>query len=1515
MDVDLEPYYDDGYDDPYQQDGYVPQMYQHDQPGFAFDGVSDEGDFTDDIVNSSPSPQERINAGNYRYSTRYQSDPIDSYPEEARGHNPQYSGLNRDIRARFAATQNNQMYNNRQVINRAPLTSYNAQAQFQRPSQLLTPSSSSPYAQTFSHPQMRNPEQAIQSQGYQPYQPQNSQRITLKPVSDLPDIYRGIFKFGVFNAVQSSCFDGVVHSGKNMVISAPTGSGKTVLFELAIIKMLYDARETGNLVKAVYVAPTKALCSERYRDWASKFDPLGAKCCELTGDTVSFEKSVWGDARNASIIITTGEKWDSLTRNWDSHNRILSQIQLFLIDEVHILNESRGSTLEVVVSRMKLRGTSVRFLFVSATVPNIQDIASWIGRDSQSGDAAVYEFGEEFRPCKLIRHVVGFSRPKGQNDFVFSKTLDYKLFQTLQNYSTGKPILVFVSTRKGVLATAEQLVKDYKDALAKKQALPWTRPARVDHIFSDKRLSGKLVSLGQQHVYDRRAVEELFLSKVLRIVIATTTLAVGVNLPAHTVVLKGVHTFQNNASVEYSDLDVMQMLGRAGRPQFDNDGMAIIMCQSELENKYRALVQGKTIVESSLHVNLSEHLNSEIGLGTITNLTSAKEWLKSSFLFQRIQKNPRHYSLGKDEGQTWEDRVDDMVMQSVESLKNSNLVCMEEGDDAISSTEYGDIMSKVGVLVSFNLVPLMMYFEQFYIRQKTMAKILELKEGATMREVLDVIATADEFRESRLRASEKTIYNNLRRHNDIRFEVKKVEKTTDKILLLIQAVLGGISLNLPEYRSGDSQPHLEAFSVFRHLSRIARAIVEVAIVRRLGSPLKHALELARCFQAKAWEDRPVVLRQIESIGEKSLKARLNCLLAVLAENGITTIADLRTQDSWQLEMLLNRRPPFGLEVLAVVQQFPVYSLKLKEKRTHNTGGKSPVKVDLSIECGVVSDSMASSKSKKPKGRTSHMTSVLTLTSDNRLVDFRRISTKALREAKTFEVSVTLEKPSQSIIVYISSEHYAGVTVSSSLKPKIPPSEFPTLNTKPMTSLEIELEHLENFEGLFDTCVNEDGELMDVKEEKLEPATFNDLRKSSNSVKKPYEKETRKIVSAPESSTPPPPVMLPNGNYECNHSCKDKRACRHLCCREGLRDPSKTKAAASGKSTAKISSNKQPASKASIDSFVTGTAPKPKPKPKPRAKPDQILNNLENLHQKTNVQGSLKLPEGHRIKLDATPGVPSKRKNRPAPNFNIEFSTLGAVDLDDHDDLPANLDDDDELPVPHEILSSTKNKRNYSSDDNYDNSELDSLIRDLPLGDLESVAGGEGAASGPVKKKAKLNTENSGGSKSRDKKHSSLSRTAARPETPIFVPDSDDSNEVAPEIDTDMDEIEFVDEVARVENHGSAFDFRNYSATTGTPDLTISARSLDEEDELKDDPMADDNYSSTHFFSSTRPLQTQHALHQPQTMTKPFASMNGPSAMKEGPAQPERLVTDGGTAVEEEDDEFALIEAWLDAHTV
>lgn len=127
----------------------------------------------------------------------------------------------------------------------------------------------------------------------------------------------------------------------------------------------------------------------------------------------------------------------------------------------------------------------------------------------------------------------------------------------------------------------------------------------------------------------------------------------------------------------------------------DTEGVAIILCETELERKYRDLVQGTTPLESSLHTNLTEHLNSEIGLGTISDVKTAQEWLLRSFLYRRIQKNPQHYNIGKDDRQSWQDKVDSIVMDSIEQLRETELVTYSPRNGELSSTEFGDIMSRV----------------------------------------------------------------------------------------------------------------------------------------------------------------------------------------------------------------------------------------------------------------------------------------------------------------------------------------------------------------------------------------------------------------------------------------------------------------------------------------------------------------------------------------------------------------------------------------------------------------------------------------------------------------------------------------------------------------------------------------------------------------------------------------------------------------------------------------------------
>ncbi|CAO3667117.1 unnamed protein product [Rhizopus microsporus] len=235
----------------------------------------------------------------------------------------------------------------------------------------------------------------------------------LRHTADIPSPYNRIFKFGLFNVMQSKCLVDTFYENSNLVISAPTGSGKTVLLELSIIRALLNS---GTDSKIIYMAPTKSLCSERANDWEKKFKPFGIECKEYTGDT---QNSTVASIRKTAIIVTTPEKWDSMTRRWVDHRKLMSLIKLILIDEVHILNEKRGAVLETCVSRMKTVNNQIRYIAVSATVPNLNDISTWL-------NAKPIAFSEEYRPVRLDRFVYGYPH-KEDNMFLFDRKLDWKL--------------------------------------------------------------------------------------------------------------------------------------------------------------------------------------------------------------------------------------------------------------------------------------------------------------------------------------------------------------------------------------------------------------------------------------------------------------------------------------------------------------------------------------------------------------------------------------------------------------------------------------------------------------------------------------------------------------------------------------------------------------------------------------------------------------------------------------------------------------------------------------------------------------------------------------------------------------------------------------------------------------------------------------------------------------------------------------------------------------------------------
>ena len=173
----------------------------------------------------------------------------------------------------------------------------------------------------------------------------------LVAVNDVVDErFHHMFKHKTFNHMQSAILKQALGDNCNMVVAAPTGSGKTVIHELAIIRLI--AESSKKMTKTVYVAPNKALCQQKLREWEEKFTRVGQVVLEVTGDIDL--KQCMRFVAMANIIITTPEKWDSLTRVWKDHVFLLGAVDLLLIDEVHHLGEDRGATLEALVVRMKM---------------------------------------------------------------------------------------------------------------------------------------------------------------------------------------------------------------------------------------------------------------------------------------------------------------------------------------------------------------------------------------------------------------------------------------------------------------------------------------------------------------------------------------------------------------------------------------------------------------------------------------------------------------------------------------------------------------------------------------------------------------------------------------------------------------------------------------------------------------------------------------------------------------------------------------------------------------------------------------------------------------------------------------------------------------------------------------------------------------------------------------------------------------------------------------------------------
>ncbi|KAL3631369.1 hypothetical protein CASFOL_024353 [Castilleja foliolosa] len=724
----------------------------------------------------------------------------------------------------------------------------------------------------------------------------------LKAVTDLPAPFRSAFSFRYFNSLQSECFSTCYLSDVNMIISAPTGSGKTVLFELCIMRLLSKfIHGDGNFThhkgtfKTIYIAPSKALVQEKVRDWTQKLGPLGINCLELTGDNEQYSIK---NIQDADIILTTPEKFDAVTRYRirDGGLSFFSDIALVLIDEVHLLNDPRGAALEAIVSRIKMLARNpemkssslslVRLLAVSATIPNINDLAEWLMVPTQG----IKRFGEEMRPVKLTTKVFGYTPAK--NDFLFEKRLQNYIFDLLTQFSGGKSALIFCSTRKGAQEAAQRLSQI---AMTYGHSSPFIKSREQQERLreaslscSDKQMQSYILygvgyHNGGLSLKDRNLIEGLFLNGDLQILCTTNTLAHGINLPAHTVVIKSTQYLpllsskSNNefyASnkdkgiyMEYERSMVLQMCGRAGRPPFDDTGMVIIMTRKETVHLYENLLNGCEMVESQMLPCMTEHLTAEIVQSTVSDITRAIEWMKCSFLYH----------------------LQDICVQKVNELSQYQMVWTDEDGFLLKPLEPGKLMTK------------------YYLKFGTMKHIIQAPTNCSIEDTLHIICRAEEISWIQLRRNEKKFLNDINNDKDarLRFHIlddkgkrkKRIQTREEKIFILVNDCLTGDSLVHDLSMSQDMN------SISTNGSRIAKCMKEYFVYKKSYRGALNSTLLAKYLHQKLWDDSPYLLKQLPGIGMVTAKA--------LHSMGVMSFDSLLEADSRKIELVTGRKYPFG----------------------------------------------------------------------------------------------------------------------------------------------------------------------------------------------------------------------------------------------------------------------------------------------------------------------------------------------------------------------------------------------------------------------------------------------------------------------------------------------------------------------------------------------------------------------------------------------------------------------------
>lgn len=451
-----------------------------------------------------------------------------------------------------------------------------------------------------------------------------------------------------FNKIQTQVFQALYASNDNVFVGAPTGSGKTIAAEFALLRLWSQP----NSSRAVCIEPFQEVVDLRVAEWKAKFGGLqgGKEIVSLTGETSADIRLL----EKGDLIICTPGQWDLVSRRWKQRKNVQT-IGLLIADEIQLIGGEIGPTYEVVVSRTRYVAAQTenktRIVAFGVSLANARDLGEWMGATAQT----IFNFSPGARPSPMEVHIQSFNVSHFPSLMI---QMAKPAYLAIVEYAKERPVLCFVPSRKQCRLSASDILSyclaDQEESrflnIEKSELAP-----HLEHV-QDPDLKETLENgIGFYHEalskQDKKIVEHLFESGAIQVVVASKDTAWSIPLTAYMVIIMGVQSFEGKEHryIDYSFTDVLQMMGRACRPSIDESSRCVLMCQQVRplprstvltppqirKDFFKKFLNEGLPIESHLHLTLHDHFNAEIVTKTIENKQDAVDWLTWSVLSPR----------------------------------------------------------------------------------------------------------------------------------------------------------------------------------------------------------------------------------------------------------------------------------------------------------------------------------------------------------------------------------------------------------------------------------------------------------------------------------------------------------------------------------------------------------------------------------------------------------------------------------------------------------------------------------------------------------------------------------------------------------------------------------------------------------------------------------------------------------------------------------------------------------------